>query len=424
MGASGSGSRKSRRKQSDPRRLGSDIVIKMEVDIKTEPACSDDDDKLYDVAGIDEEDHMDNEVFIPSPNRTNQLHTHEDMDDSNSESAGNTRIVHVRGLTSTYRSQSQTQLQTEDLSKRKVKRSVDDDDCQPEDLSVGKKKREDNRVKLAIPSAIRPPETPQSKSGGSVSDRLPSLNQLDPPRRFRTLSHDLQCEGSLIALERDYRLKYAQVYEPDSEVAEHVYIPPPPFTISHEHKLGLEADRDSTSPDGQNNGKSSPSTSTSSSSSTSHSSKATKKVQRSYKNLTRSRRIVANARERNRVHTISAAFEGLRRAVPSYSHNQKLSKLAILRIACSYILALAKLADLDYTSEDETAMTFEDCVDMCTETLQAEGRSKRRKVSQMNSSFCCLKYPLSSSLNISCYVKKLIHSWVINKKSMYCSYEG
>ncbi|XP_022091856.1 uncharacterized protein LOC110979955 [Acanthaster planci] len=104
-----------------------------------------------------------------------------------------------------------------------------------------------------------------------------------------------------------------------------------------------------------------------------------KKTSRSYKNLSRSRRIVANARERNRVHTISAAFEGLRRAVPSYSHNQKLSKLAILRIACSYILALASLADMDY-SPDHQQMSFSECVDMCTKTLQSEGRSKRRKV--------------------------------------------
>ncbi len=113
------------------------------------------------------------------------------------------------------------------------------------------------------------------------------------------------------------------------------------------------------------------------------SNRGSKKSQRSYKNLSRSRRIVANARERNRVHTISAAFEGLRRAVPSYSHNQKLSKLAILRIACSYILALARLADKDYTP-DQSQLSFGECVDMCTKTLQSEGRSKRRKVSHLS----------------------------------------
>lgn len=104
---------------------------------------------------------------------------------------------------------------------------------------------------------------------------------------------------------------------------------------------------------------------------------------KNYKNMTKQRRIEANARERTRVHTISAAFESLRRAVPSYSYNQRLSKLAILRIACSYILALARLADLDYSSasagdRSDKQMSFADCVDLCTQTIQSEGRAKRR----------------------------------------------
>ncbi|CAL1535935.1 unnamed protein product [Lymnaea stagnalis] len=106
-----------------------------------------------------------------------------------------------------------------------------------------------------------------------------------------------------------------------------------------------------------------------------------RKHRKNYKNMTRERRVEANARERTRVHTISAAFDALRHAVPSYSHNQKLSKLAILRIACSYIMSLARLADLDYTSVSEhigTPLTFAECVDMCTSTIQTEGRARRR----------------------------------------------
>ena len=102
---------------------------------------------------------------------------------------------------------------------------------------------------------------------------------------------------------------------------------------------------------------------------------------KNYKNMTKQRRIEANARERTRVHTISAAFESLRRAVPSYSYNQRLSKLAILRIACSYILALARLADLDYSAASDRAdkqLSFAECVDLCTQTIQSEGRAKRR----------------------------------------------
>lgn len=97
--------------------------------------------------------------------------------------------------------------------------------------------------------------------------------------------------------------------------------------------------------------------------------------QSSYKNLTRERRLVANARERTRVHTISSAFEELRQQIPSYSCNQKLSKLAILRIACSYIQSLSVLAGRN--TED----TFTDSVDQCTRVLQAESRARSRRKS-------------------------------------------
>lgn len=98
------------------------------------------------------------------------------------------------------------------------------------------------------------------------------------------------------------------------------------------------------------------------------------------KALQQTRRLLANARERTRVHTISAAFEALRKQVPCYSYGQKLSKLAILRIACNYILSLAQLAELDYSSE-QNKRSFSHCVEQCTRTLQAEGRSKKKKAS-------------------------------------------
>ena len=105
-----------------------------------------------------------------------------------------------------------------------------------------------------------------------------------------------------------------------------------------------------------------------------------KRNRKNYKNMTRERRVEANARERSRVHTISAAFDGLRRAVPSYSYNQKLSKLAILRIACTYINALTKLTEMD---EDAPSLklqdtSFAECVDNCTRTIQTEGKARRR----------------------------------------------
>ncbi|XP_046875544.1 protein atonal homolog 8 [Hypomesus transpacificus] len=96
------------------------------------------------------------------------------------------------------------------------------------------------------------------------------------------------------------------------------------------------------------------------------------------KAIQQTRRLLANARERTRVHTISAAFEALRKQVPCYSYGQKLSKLAILRIACNYILSLAQLAQLDLSPE-HGSISFRECVEQCTRTLQAEGRSKKRK---------------------------------------------
>lgn len=103
---------------------------------------------------------------------------------------------------------------------------------------------------------------------------------------------------------------------------------------------------------------------------------------RNYKSMSRQRRIEANARERTRVHTISAAFESLRRAVPAYAHNQKLSKLAILRIASAYIVALACLNG--QATDGSVPPSMAECVERCTRTIQAEGRSRRRtsKVSE------------------------------------------
>ncbi|KAJ2940440.1 hypothetical protein O0L34_g122 [Tuta absoluta] len=93
--------------------------------------------------------------------------------------------------------------------------------------------------------------------------------------------------------------------------------------------------------------------------------------QRNYKNMTRERRIEANARERTRVHTISAAFDTLRRSVPSYSHNQKLSKLSVLRIACAYIAALS--ATLDPEADLDSA------VESVTHTIHTEGKLRKKK---------------------------------------------
>ncbi|XP_043254476.1 uncharacterized protein DDB_G0271670-like [Colletes gigas] len=100
--------------------------------------------------------------------------------------------------------------------------------------------------------------------------------------------------------------------------------------------------------------------------------------QRNYKNMTRERRIEANARERTRVHTISAAFDTLRRAIPAYSHNQKLSKLSVLKIACSYIMTLGKIVNTP-EGEPTNGAPLGACVDIVSKTIQTEGKLRKRK---------------------------------------------
>lgn len=114
-----------------------------------------------------------------------------------------------------------------------------------------------------------------------------------------------------------------------------------------------------------------------SSSSSSKCSDIPRREQRNYKNMTRERRIEANARERTRVHTISAAFDTLRRSIPSYSHNQKLSKLSVLRIACSYIMTLSSVLNEDGTESNDPPV--DECVDLVTRTIQREGKLRKKK---------------------------------------------
>ncbi|XP_068085719.1 neurogenic differentiation factor 2-like [Anabrus simplex] len=62
--------------------------------------------------------------------------------------------------------------------------------------------------------------------------------------------------------------------------------------------------------------------------------------------LSKYRRKTANARERDRMREINAAFESLRRAVPHLSDacngNEKLTKITTLRLAMKYIAALSQ----------------------------------------------------------------------------------
>eukprot|EP00092_Neocalanus_flemingeri_P012303 GFUD01013261.1.p1 GENE.GFUD01013261.1~~GFUD01013261.1.p1 ORF type:complete len:439 (+),score=95.01 GFUD01013261.1:304-1620(+) len=102
--------------------------------------------------------------------------------------------------------------------------------------------------------------------------------------------------------------------------------------------------------------------------------------QRNYKNMTRERRVEANARERQRVHTITAAFDNLQAAIPTEEENVKLSKLSVIKIATAYIMALSRMAGHDYT-EDQSAPPVEEVIQHCSEVIETESRIKKRNTS-------------------------------------------
>ena len=82
--------------------------------------------------------------------------------------------------------------------------------------------------------------------------------------------------------------------------------------------------------------------------------------QRNYKNMTRERRVEANARERQRVQTITEQFDTLRSVIPIEDKCAKMSKLSIIKIATSYITYLGRQCGYDYTA-DKCEPTIEEC---------------------------------------------------------------
>ncbi|VDK42207.1 unnamed protein product [Dibothriocephalus latus] len=112
-------------------------------------------------------------------------------------------------------------------------------------------------------------------------------------------------------------------------------------------------------------------------------------------------RVKANARERQRVHTIGAAFETLRRSVPTAGSSTRLSKLAVLRIAASYIETLAACLEAnpkESATEEEVRdlpedlslkgsslpspapdplIRFDTCIRKLNRMVRAEARSRR-----------------------------------------------
>lgn len=74
----------------------------------------------------------------------------------------------------------------------------------------------------------------------------------------------------------------------------------------------------------------------------SESSEPDSKTPEKYETATR-RRMAANARERKRMQGLNTAFDCLRKVVPQWGQDKKLSKYETLQMALSYIMALNRI---------------------------------------------------------------------------------
>lgn len=83
--------------------------------------------------------------------------------------------------------------------------------------------------------------------------------------------------------------------------------------------------------------------------------------------IKRNRRMKANDRERNRMHSLNDALEKLRLHLPLGSEDNKLTKIETLRLARNYIWALGELLQIDSTSSE----AYEFC---CKQELESADR--------------------------------------------------
>ncbi|XP_039180616.1 protein atonal homolog 7 [Crotalus tigris] len=71
------------------------------------------------------------------------------------------------------------------------------------------------------------------------------------------------------------------------------------------------------------------------------------------------RRLAANARERRRMQGLNTAFDHLRKVVPQWGQDKKLSKYETLQMALSYIMALTRiLAEAERLSAQKGWINF------------------------------------------------------------------
>uniref|UniRef100_A0A4W4ETS2 BHLH domain-containing protein n=1 Tax=Electrophorus electricus TaxID=8005 RepID=A0A4W4ETS2_ELEEL len=80
------------------------------------------------------------------------------------------------------------------------------------------------------------------------------------------------------------------------------------------------------------------------------------------------RRMAANARERKRMQGLNTAFDQLRKVVPQWSQDKKLSKYETLQMALSYIMALNHIL----TDSSRQSTPHRQWLDLHFDSLQAD----------------------------------------------------
>lgn len=88
--------------------------------------------------------------------------------------------------------------------------------------------------------------------------------------------------------------------------------------------------------------------------------------------IKRTRRLKANDRERNRMHTLNEALEKLRLVLPTFPEDTKLTKIETLRFAHNYIFSLVQLVE----NEDEGGSINFDMEKLQSLTLSGERMNK------------------------------------------------
>ncbi|XP_008428239.1 transcription factor atoh7 [Poecilia reticulata] len=102
----------------------------------------------------------------------------------------------------------------------------------------------------------------------------------------------------------------------------------------------------------------------------SESSEPDSKTPEKFESATR-RRMAANARERKRMQGLNTAFDRLRKVVPQWGQDKKLSKYETLQMALSYIVALNRIL----TDTRRPAAPHRQWLDLQLDVMQPESYS-------------------------------------------------